>query len=350
MIRRPPRSTLFPYTTLFRSIKPEDSDRLFYKMAWWKKVIVMAGGPTVNILIAFFIFLAVFATYGSHSNVPDSGAPRIEEVADCVLPASEVDRACTAADPVTPAKKAGLQPGDTIVAFNGTDVSSWSQLQALIRANNDGRAVIVVDRDGQRVTKTTNTLVTPRPKSVTDASEVEVGFLGVVPTSHVEVTKGGPIYTVQQMGHMTVQTVGALATLPLKVWDVSKAIVGVEQRKADSPVSIVGGGRIAGETVSQQEEPIVDRLMFLLLLIGMFNFFIGVFNFIPLLPLDGGHIAGALWEAIRRGFARLRGRPDPGYVDVAKLLPIAYVVASVILVMGIVLIVADLVVPVHLPS
>jgi membrane-associated protease RseP (regulator of RpoE activity) len=192
--------------------------------------------------------------------------------------------------------------------------------------------------------------VTPRPKSATDQTEVEVGFLGVVPTSHEEVTTGGPIYTLEQMGHMTVQTVEALATLPIKVWEVSKAIVGVEERQADSPVSIVGGGRLAGETVSQHEEPITDRLVFLALLIGMFNFFIGMFNFIPLLPLDGGHIAGALWEAIRRGIARLRGRPDPGYVDVAKLLPIAYVVASAILVMGVVLIVADLVVPVHLPS
>jgi membrane-associated protease RseP (regulator of RpoE activity) len=86
------------------------------------------------------------------------------------------------------------------------------------------------------------------------------------------------------------------------------------------------------------------------MLIAGFNFFIGMFNFIPLLPLDGGHIAGALWEAVRRGFARLRGRPDPGYVDVAKLLPIAYVVASAIMVMGAVLIVADLVVPLHLES
>ena len=86
------------------------------------------------------------------------------------------------------------------------------------------------------------------------------------------------------------------------------------------------------------------------MLVAGFNLFIGMFNFIPLLPLDGGHIAGALYEAVRRGIARLRGRPDPGYVDVAKLLPIAYVVAAVLLVMGVVLIVGDIVVPVHLPS
>ena len=119
------------------------------------------------------------------------------------------------------------------------------------------------------------------------------------------------------------------ATLPVKVWGVAKAIVGVEERAADSPVSIVGGGRLAGETVSHDDFPVAEKAVFLLMLIAGFNFFIGMFNFIPLLPLDGGHIAGALWEAVRRGVARLRGRPDPGYVDVAKLLPVAYVVAVV---------------------
>ena len=149
---------------------------------------------------------------------------------------------------------------------------------------------------------------------------------------------------------MTVDTVQALATLPVKVWDVAQAIVGLEERAQDSPVSIVGGGRLAGETVSHDDFPVADKTAFLLMLIAGFNFFIGMFNFVPLLPLDGGHIASALWEAVRRGFARLRGRADPGYVDAAKLLPIAYVVASCLLVMGVVLIIGDLVVPIHLST
>jgi membrane-associated protease RseP (regulator of RpoE activity) len=331
-------------------IRPEDGDRLFYKMPWWKKVIVMAGGPTVNILIAFFIFLAVFGLYGNRTVEPDTGRPVIDEVSDCVVSAKENGRACTAQDPVAPAKDAGLQRGDTILEFNGTDVTGWSQLQDMIRENADGKAVIVVERDGQQITTTTNTLVTPRPTSATDDTEIEVGFLGVVPTSHIVVTKGGPIYTLEQMGDMTVQTVTALGTLPVKVWSVAQAIVGLEDRAVDSPVSIVGGGRFAGETVSEVDFNVQEKAVFLLMLIAGFNFFIGMFNFIPLLPLDGGHIAGAIWEAIRRGIARLRGRPDPGYVDVAKLLPIAYVVASAILVMGVVLIVADFVVPLHIES
>jgi membrane-associated protease RseP (regulator of RpoE activity) len=332
----------------WETIRPEDSDRLFYKMAWWKKVIVMAGGPTVNILIAFFIFAGVFATYGNPSEAKPYSA-EVSEVVDCVLPASELDRACKPTDPVAPAKAAGIEKGDTIVSFNGVPFTTWDAMQDEIRGNADGNATIVVKRDGQELTLTTNTTVTARPTSVTDDKLTQVGFLGVSPTFTGLVT-GGPVYTLEKMGAMTKDTVVALGTLPQKVWGVAEAIVGVHPRDPNGPVSIVGGGRIAGETVSHEEFPVKEKAVFLLMLVAGFNLFIGLFNFIPLLPLDGGHIAGALWEAVRRGWARLRGRPDPGYVDVAKLLPIAYVVASILLVMGTVLIVGDLVVPVKLPS
>ena len=330
----------------WETITPADSDRLFYKMAWWKKVIVMAGGPTVNILIAFFIFLAVFATFGNPGDVRIS--PVVEDVEACVVPVAEDGRLCTAEDPVSPAKIAGLQKGDEIVAFNGESIQEWTDLQQLIRGNDDGAAEITVVRDGQKQTLTTNTMVTPRPTSLDSERLEPVGFLGITPRS--EFGHGGPVYTLDQMGGMAKDTVVALASLPMKVWDVAEAIVGARERDPEGPVSIVGGGRLAGETVSHDGFPVVEKTVFLLMLIAGFNFFIGMFNFIPLLPLDGGHIAGALWEALRRGFARLRGRPDPGYVDVAKLLPIAYVVASCLLVMGVVLIVGDLVVPLHLES
>ncbi len=328
----------------WETIRPEDSDRLFYKMSWWKKVIVMAAGPSVNILIAFGIFLAVFATYGNPSDQRVSTV--VDRVEACVVPAAESGRVCTDKDPVSPAVKAGLHEGDRIVAFNGTTITDWKQLQDLIRANAAGTARITVERDGATQVLTTNTMVTPRPTSATDETLRPVGFLGFTPTSHFGT--GGPVYTIDQMGTMTVQTVQALGTLPVKVWGVAEAIAGVKDRAIDSPVSIVGGGRLAGETVSEQGFPLVDKAVFLLMLIAGFNFFIGMFNFIPLLPLDGGHIAGALWEAARRALARLRGRPDPGYVDVAKLLPIAYGVAACLLVMGVVLIVGDLVVPLHI--
>ncbi|MBF4765975.1 site-2 protease family protein [Nocardioides islandensis] len=331
-------------------VKPGDADRLFYKMPWWKKVVVMAGGPSVNILIAFIIFLGVFATYGSRSLEPDAGRPVIDTVSACVIPYVEEGRACTKDDPPTPAVEAGLRPGDVITSFNGTEITSWEQFRALIRGNESGKAVIGYERDGQALVGRTSTTVQARPTSEKDFSLTQVGFLGVTPVAHVAITRGGPIYTLQQMGTMAKDTFEALGKLPVKVWGVARAIVGLQERSPDSPVSIVGGGRIAGETAAHQDFPIAEKLVFLLMLVAGFNFFIGMFNFVPLLPLDGGHIAGALWEALRRAAAKLRGRPDPGYVDVAKLLPIAYVVAVAMLIMGVVLIVGDLVVPLHIES
>ena len=328
-------------------ITPADDDRLFYKMAWWKKVVVMAGGPSVNIAIAFFLFWTVFATYGNPSeDVPDSGQPIIQSVSDCVIPVRENRTVCQDGDPVSPAAAVGLKPGDVITSFNGTEVTSWEQLRTLIRANADGKAELGWLRQGVEMSGLTSTTVELRPTSQDGQTLREVGFLGVTPTTHFRT--GGPLYTTVQMGYTAEQTVEAMIRLPERVWGVARAIVGAQTRDPESPVSIVGGSRIAGETVALDWLPTDAKITFLLMLIAGFNFFIGAFNFIPLLPLDGGHIASALWEAVRRGFARLRGLPDPGFVDAAKLLPIAYVMASVMLVMSLVLIVGDLVVPIHL--
>lgn len=326
-------------------VGPDDDDRLFYKMSWWKKVIVMAAGPAVNIAIAFVIFGGVFATYGNIAD-PVTKA-EVAEVQGCIVPGNEDGRACQPGDPESPAFKAGLQKGDEFVSFNGTRIDDWRDLQRLIRDNEDGEATIVVRRDGELETLTTNTSVQPVNTDRNNAEQrEEVGFLGIYPV--VEPQTGGVFYTVGQMGDMTVDTVQALAHMPAKVFDVGQAIVGLEERDREGPMSIVGGGRIAGETASHDTFPVQEKLILLLMLIAGFNFFIGMFNFVPLLPLDGGHIAGALYEAARRGWSRLRRKPDPGYVDVAKLLPVAYVVAGLFLVMSLVLIVGDIVVPIHL--
>ncbi len=325
-------------------VKEHDTDRLFYRLPWWKKAIVMSGGPMVNIAIAFVLFTILFATYGNPRD--EVVEPVVAAVPECVIPVKELPRDCTSDDPATPARQAGLQPGDEFLRFNGTPVNNWEALQAAIRGNANGDAVIEVMRDGNEVTLRTNTTVQLRPTSIEDDALTEVGFLGVQPVRRLNT--GGPLYTTDQMGTMTVETLKALGTLPVKVYGVGKAVVGLQERDPQGPVSIVGGGRFAGEAAASDQFPLVDKLVTLLFLVASFNFFIGMFNFVPLLPLDGGHIAGALYEGLKRGLSRLFGRPDPGHVDVAKLLPIAYVVGLAMLVMGVVLIVADFVVPLHL--
>jgi membrane-associated protease RseP (regulator of RpoE activity) len=232
------------------------------------------------------------------------------------------------------------------VSFNGVAIEDWEQLVTLIRGNEDGRAVIGYVRDGERRTTTTSTTV-KSVRSLEQTDEfLEAGFLGVEST--VVRRTHGLLYTLDRMRLMTWETVKALGSLPVKVWGVAQAVVGVEERAQDSPVSVVGAGRVAGEVTSDVESPVSSRVVFLVGLLAGLNLFVGMFNFIPLLPLDGGHIAGALYEGARRGVARVLRRPDPGFVDVAKLLPVAYVMAGLLLVMSFVLIAGDIVAPVQL--
>lgn len=326
----------------YETIEAGDDGRLFYQKVWWKKLIVMASGPLVNVVIAFVLFGGLFMLYGA--NVAQT---TVATVTDCVVPASQAsaDRKCQTGDQVSPAKQAGFQVGDKIVSFNGTTIDSWDQLTPLIRANTDKPATIVVERNGQPTTLQTSTIVNQVRDDANSDKFVQVGFLGVSPEQKVERQDFG--FVVDKMGELTVATVKALGNFPEKLVGVAKSIVGGD-RDQDSPMSVVGASRVAGEVASNQDLTGGARIAFLVSLLASLNLFLALFNFIPLLPLDGGHMLGAIWEGIKRGFAKLLGRPDPGYVDVAKLLPIAYVAASVIVVMGVLLVIADIVNPIRL--
>jgi membrane-associated protease RseP (regulator of RpoE activity) len=326
----------------YETIDPADDGRLFYQKVWWKKLIVMASGPLVNVLIAFVLFGGLFMLYGA--NVAQT---TVATVTDCVIPADQAsaDRKCEPTDKVSPAKQAGFQVGDKILSFNGTTINSWDDLTPLIRANTDKPAVIVVERNGRQTTLETNTILNQVVEKAGSDKIVSVGFLGVSPEQKVERQDFG--FVVDKMGELTVATVKALGNFPEKLVGVAKSIVGGD-RDQDSPMSVVGASRVAGEVASNNSLTGGERIAFLVSLLASLNLFLALFNFIPLLPLDGGHMIGAIWEGIRRGFAKLFGRPDPGYVDVAKLLPIAYVAASFIVVMGVLLVIADIVNPIKL--
>ena len=324
----------------YEHVGPEDQDRLFYRKPWWQKLVVMAGGPMVNIVIAAALFSIVFMGFGALKPTTT-----IESVSDCAISDAEAGRTCKATDPVTPAKLAGLKVGDTITSFNGTRINDWDQLTALIRDNGDRSAKIVYDRSGQTKTVTVKTSVLARASVDNPGKTVNVGFLGVGPTETYQ--RQGPVYVADQMWRYTKGTAAVIVHLPQRMVTVAKAAFG-GTRDPDGPISVVGASRVAGEMVTVDDPSWGQRISRVLGLLGAVNLFVALFNFIPLLPLDGGHIAGTLWEAARRGWARLRKLPDPGYVDVAKMLPVAYVVGSLLIVMSVILIYADIVNPVKL--
>jgi membrane-associated protease RseP (regulator of RpoE activity) len=321
-------------------IGPGDEDRVFYRKRWWQKVVIMLGGPVMNLVLAVALLGVVLVGFGVQTPQPVVAA-----VSDCVVPASE-QRACTAKDPLTPAAGAGLKPGDKVLSFNGKPVAGWKELTELIRPAPAGPATMEIERNGQRLTLQPNLVVTDRPAPTAAESKrtEKAGFLGIEPV--VAPVRQGPDVVVARMWEMTSYTAGTLLRIPEKMVGVWNAAFGGQERSLDSPVGIVGASRIGGE-IASQPVPLRDRVAGFLLLLASFNVAIGVFNLVPLLPLDGGHIAGALWEGIRNGIARVLRRPAPGYVDVAKALPVAYTVAVVLVAMSVLLIYADLVNPVR---
>jgi membrane-associated protease RseP (regulator of RpoE activity) len=330
----------------YEHVEEADTDRLFYKLSWWKKIVIMVSGVMTNLVIAFVLFAIVFMGHG----VPTaSKSTTVGDVSTCVIAVTGTDqnRPCTAKDPEAPAKVAGLLPGDTIVSFNGQRTPSFGSLQKVIRANEDGAATMTVRRNGKLLTLRTNTTVSPRAVDAAHPQRLtKVGFLGISPSVYYQ--RQGIGYVVTTMASGTWTTLKALGTMPVKVYHVGRAALGIEKRDPNGPMSVVGAGRVAGTLASDDAVSVSTRFFDLLLLLAGLNLFLGMFNLVPLPPLDGGPIATTLFEAARRGVARLLRRPDPGFVDSAKLLPVTYAMAGVILVVSVVLIFADVVAPVSL--
>jgi len=248
---------------------------------------------------------------------------------------------------VGPAPAAGLKVGDTITSVGGAPISTWDDVSAAIAAAGAGPTTIVVNRDG--VTSTLNaTLITvPRPV-ITDSGKPtgeiqQKPFLGVGPTTQfipqsITAVPG-------QMWDITTRSVSALVTLPVRMYELTGTLISGGERDPESPVSVVGVTRLGGEALSI-DEPWRTKAALILSLVAGLNLFLFLFNLLPILPLDGGHVAGALYEGGRRRIAKMRGRPDPGPVDLTKALPLAYGVSIALIVVSAVVIYADIFKPI----
>jgi membrane-associated protease RseP (regulator of RpoE activity) len=338
-------------------VSPSDEHRVFYKLSVPKKVVIMMGGPVMNLLIAFVLLGGILTLYG----IP-TATPLITSVATCVPSAAPtIDKPqpdCAAGDPASPATLAGLQKGDRIVSVNGTSVTLWDQVTPLIRKSAGQTMTLVVDRNGSQVTLQAPIAALNRAAYVdTDKVKVDgngkvvteqVGYLGATPSG--ELIKGTVLQVPGFVWNAFTQTAGVVVNVPQKMVGVVQAAFGSGERDPNGPISVVGVGRVGGEIASADLGPdsTTAKFMTLLSLIAALNMALFVFNLIPLLPLDGGHVAGALWEGAKRSWARVRGKPNPGYVDVAKALPVAYTMALVLITMSALLIYADIVKPVKL--
>lgn len=348
-------------------VLPSDGDRVFYKKPWWQRVIVMFAGPFNNLVLAVLFFTIVLTAFGvpeastTISRVPGCVLPAGADTAGaddpCEVPITAEGRTCEAGAPGcalperSPAAKAGLLPGDTIVAIDGEPISQetevgWERIQSTIQRSPDQAVVFTVERDGEERDLT----VTPIENTVYASAEGTdtkvVGYVGIGPDQpyvQQSVTEV-PAF----LGEYVVGAIDRLTQIPQKIPALFRAAFLGEERDPQGPIGVVGVGRISGEIFALDEITTAEKVSTFFQLLAGVNLVLFLFNLLPIYPLDGGHVAGALYEKARSTVARLRGRPDPGPFDIARLMPVAYVVAGLFLALSALLFIADIVNPITL--
>jgi membrane-associated protease RseP (regulator of RpoE activity) len=319
--------------TELEEVDPADEPRSFRKKPGWQRIIVLAAGSFMHFALAFVLLFVIAAGIGLETG---SAGTTVAAVEPCV-PAN-VNVGCAKGDPESPAAKAGIQAGDRIVSVGGIRVNSWAQMGKAIRAQHTGTAVpVVVDRHGQLVTLHA-TLATLSGHG---------SYLGVSPQAVFQ--RVGPIGAASYAGHQFWTMLSGSASV---VANLPKAIPNLfAPDRANTPggqvTSVVGAGDVTGQ-VLQAQIGWQPKAGLVLLIIASLNIFVGAFNLLPLLPLDGGHLAIVIFERARAWLARLMGRPDPGPVDYRRLVPLSVGVFALLVGVGLLLIMADLVNPVHL--
>jgi len=296
-------------------------DRAFYKASSGKKLIVLGAGSLLHFVLGFVLLFTLFAGIGTNQVLP---------VINEVVPNSA-------------AQAAGIQAGDEVVSINGKRVTEWYKDVEVIRESQGTELTLVLNRNGEEVVVTT-------AARLTDIDGTKRYVLGIV--NEVGLERSGVLVSIKNSATVTkgflVESVKSLGKLPEKIPALWGATVRGEERDANGLVGVVGVARVSGEAVGSDKLTPMERLATFVLIVASLNIFVGVFNLLPILPLDGGHMAVAIADSIRAFFARLRGRPRPAPIDVTVLTPITMVVFVVLATLTLLLLVADVINPVTL--
>ena len=351
--KRPARGLFSKWINEARAVEREDvseadANRQFYLLAPYKKLIIMLGGPVMNFLLGILLIAIALSGIGTLQQ-----SLSIQRVYPCVD--VQEDGSCPSDSPLSPAALAGIEAGDTFTSVNGQPVASWQEVLAEFNKNPGEPSQISVVRAGEQLELMITPVFLERPIYDSEGKPLldEAGapktefkpLLGVLLEP-----KNVPMPLSDSLGYglsATGATFGFILTLPQQVWAVTSSTFGFSERDQNGAVSIVGVGQIAGE-VSQSQLPLESKIASLLMMIGALNLALFAFNLIPLLPLDGGHALGATYESLKRRFGRVFLKKDPGPIDTARALPLAYGVWLVLIFVGALLILADLVNPITL--
>lgn len=303
----------------------DDEPRAFWRYPAWKRVVVMSAGSVTHLVLALVILYVIAITAGLPNAAAVDPPPTIASVEDCVqqLDSTGAPLPCQPGDPASPAKQAGLRAGDLITTVDGVRTDTWSAVVTAIRSHPDQQVTVQYRRDGTVHTTVVHVARATRPALSGERADAHgMASVGVLATEVREppaTLSYNPVTALGATGSFTLElvnrTFGALGQLPSRIPKLLDALAG-QPRDPDSPISVVGASRVGGQALA------AGSWLIFFLLLASFNIFIGILNILPLLPLDGGHIAVLMFERIRSAIARALGRQDPGRVDPGKLAPV----------------------------
>jgi membrane-associated protease RseP (regulator of RpoE activity) len=296
-----------------------EESRAFFGATTSRKLIVLGAGSFAHFVIGFLLIFSIFFGVGVNALL------------------SEV----TQVAPNSAASAAGFQIDDKITAINGKKVTNWLTDAKAISASGGKELTFTVVRDGSEMT------IKAAPTYLVSEQRYMLGIVTKVGTQRepffTSITESG-----RATASLTRESVKALIAIPTKVPQLIRQTFGHEKRDPNGLVGIVGAARVSADAVSSSKLNSTQRIGTFLVLIASLNIFIGLFNLLPLLPLDGGHMAVAIADEIRAFFARLRGKPRPAGIDVNVLTPITATVFAVLAVLTAILLIADIFNPVSL--
>jgi membrane-associated protease RseP (regulator of RpoE activity) len=320
--------------TALEELAPGEEDRAFYRQPAGKRTIVLCAGSFVHFLIAIFLVFGILAVTGEDPIRTDGFS--VAAISPCVT--SATDGVCTASDPKAPAL-GKLKVGDKLVSIDGQAVSSsGDNFINILRSHANVPVTIVVLRNGVRTTLS----LTPLPTKIGGKVVGRIGVQDEVDAAHVSVAAAFP-RTFGVLGDFVKSTGGAISGLPHEV----AGIVEGKPRNPAGAASVVDVARVSGQ-ISASGAPVGAIVSTLLLLIAELNLFVGLFNLLPLLPLDGGHVGILAFEEGRSRLYRLIGRRDPGRVDIMKVLPLTYAVVAAFVGLSLILLYAGIANPIRL--
>jgi membrane-associated protease RseP (regulator of RpoE activity) len=296
-----------------------EESRAFVKASSAKKLIVLGAGSTAHFILGFLLIFSIFFGVG-YTTI----TPVIAQISQGSV-----------------AESAGFKAGDEILSINGKTVTNWQNDAKQIGQSKGSEMRFVVLRDGKKV------VINAAPAYNADAKRYMLGVVTALGTERDSFTK-----SVSESSRatwiLTKESVKSLIAIPSKVPQLVRETFMHENRDPNGLVGVVGAARVSGQAVGSDKLNNNERLATFILLVASLNIFVGLFNLLPILPLDGGHMAVAIADEVRALFARIRRKPRPAPIDVNVLTPITGVVVVLLGILTVLLVVADIINPVSL--